>query len=157
MLGAMSTPENGDPAPEFSGASTHGALSLSDFRGRWLVLYFYPKDFTPGCTTEACDFRDALPGLDADVVGVSADPLERHERFAEEHGLPFPLMSDEDHALAKRYGAWGTRKLYGKEVTGVLRSTFLIAPDGTVAEAMRNVRAKGHAERVRAKLDALRS
>ena len=155
MLGPMSVPQNGDPAPDFSATSTHGPLSLSGFRGEWLVLYFYPADFTPGCTTEACDFRDLMPGLNAKVVGVSPDPLDKHQRFADEHGLPFPLLADEDHALAEAYGAWGTKKLYGKEVTGMLRSTFLIAPDGTVAEAMRNVRSKGHVERVRAKLDEL--
>jgi peroxiredoxin Q/BCP len=157
MLAAMNAPQQGDPAPDFANESTHGPTSLADHAGRWLVLYFYPKDFTPGCTTEACDFRDALPGLDADVIGVSPDPLDRHRAFAEEHGLPFPLVSDEDHTLARAYGAWGTKKLYGKEVTGVLRSTFLIAPDGTIAEAMRNVRSKGHVERVRAKLDALQA
>lgn len=156
MLAAMSVPQTGDPAPDFRGTSTHGPLALDDFRGSWLVLYFYPADFTSGCTTEACDFRDLMPGLDAAIVGVSPDPLEKHATFAEEYGLPFPLLPDEEHALAEAYGAWGTKKAYGKEVTGMLRSTFLIAPDGTVAEAMRNVRAKGHAERVRAKLEALR-
>ena len=121
-----------------------------------MVLYFYPKDFTPGCTTEACDFRDAMPGLDARVIGVSPDPVDKHADFAEEHGLAFPLVSDPDHAIAEAYGAYGPRTLYGKEVVGMLRSTFLIDPDGVVREAMRNVKAKGHVERVRSKLEALR-
>lgn len=156
MLSRMTAPEIGDPAPDFRAESTNGPMALSDFRGDWLVLYVYPKDFTPGCTTEACDFRDAMPDLDAKVVGVSPDPVDKHRSFAEEHGLPFPLASDEDHEIAKAYGAWGTRKLYGKEVTGLLRSTFIIAPDGTLAAAMRNVKATGHVDRVRAKLEALR-
>ena len=151
----MSKLRAGDPAPDFSAASTTGTSSLSDFRGSWLVLYFYPKDFTPGCTTEACDFRDALPGMDAQVLGVSPDSVEKHRSFQEEHGLPFPLLTDEDHAIAEAYGAWGARTLYGKEVVGVIRSTFLIAPDGTVGEAMYNVKAKGHVERVRAALESL--
>jgi len=155
MLARMSELRSGDPAPTFSGASTDGPLSLSDFAGEWLVLYFYPADFTPGCTTEACDFRDAMPGLGAKVLGVSPDPVEKHASFAAEHGLPFPLLADEDHAVAEAYGAYGTKKLYGKEVTGIIRSTFLIAPDGTVADAMRNVRAKGHAERVAKRLEEL--
>lgn len=156
MLARMSLPEAGQPAPDFSGPSTDGPISLSDFAGEWLVLYVYPADFTRGCTTEACDFRDALPGLDAKVLGVSPDPVEKHASFAEEHGLPFPLLADEDHAIAEAYGAYGSRKLYGKEVVGIIRSTFLIAPDGTLAEAMRNVRAKGHVDRVRARLEALK-
>lgn len=157
MLASMSVPDIGDPAPDFSGPSTAGPRSLQDFKGRWLVLYFYPADFTPGCTTEACDFRDAMPGLDAEVLGVSPDPVEKHADFVEEHALPFPLLADEDREIAKAYGAYGTRKLYGKEVVGIIRSTFLIAPDGTLAEAMRNVRAKGHVERVRARLEALKT
>ncbi len=153
----MSKPTVGSPAPNFSAPSTTGPMSLADFRGSWLVLYFYPKDFTPGCTTEACDFRDALPGMDAQVVGVSPDPVDKHLAFQEEHGLPFPLLSDEDHSIAEAYGAYGTRKMYGKDEVGVIRSTFLIAPDGTLAEAMWNVKAKGHVERVQEALQALRS
>ncbi|MEX2501212.1 MAG: peroxiredoxin [Trueperaceae bacterium] len=152
----MSELTNGDPAPDFRGESTDGPVSLSDYRGSWLVLYVYPADFTPGCTTEACDFRDALPDLDAKVLGVSPDEVDKHRAFREEHGLPFPLLADPDHAVAKTYGAYGTKTAYGKQVTGILRSTFLIAPDGTLAEAMRNVRAKGHVDRVRTRLEALR-
>lgn len=157
MLGAMAQLATGDPAPDFSCASTHGRIALEDYRGRWLVLYFYPKSFTPGCTTEACDFRDALVHLDAEVVGVSPDPLERHLSFQEQHGLPFPLLSDEDHRLAEAYGAWGAKSRFGKIVEGLLRSTFLIDPQGRVADMMVNVRAQGHVERVRARLDELRA
>jgi len=157
MLAPMSVPAIGDPAPNFYGDSTDGPLSLAHFAGEWLVLYFYPEDFTPGCTTEACDFRDALPSLAAKVVGVSADPLDRHSEFAREHGLPFPLLADEDSAIARAYGAYGKKTVFGQEVTGPLRSTFLIAPDGTVVEALRNVRAAGHVERLRQRLQELRA
>lgn len=156
MLPGMADLQNGDPAPDFRGESTHGPLAKDDFRGRWLVLYFYPKDFTAGCTAEACDFRDALPGLDAAVVGVSPDPQGVHRRFESEHGLPFPLLSDEDHELARAYGAYGTKKAYGRETTGVLRSTFLIDPEGRIARAMTNVRSKGHVGRVERELRRLR-
>ena len=153
----MSEPAIGAPAPDFRGESTDGPTSLTDYRGSWLVLYVYPADFTSGCTTEACDFRDALSDLDAKVLGVSPDPVEKHRAFREEHGLPFPLLADPDHEVATAYGAYGTKKAYGKEVQGILRSTFLIAPDGTLADAMRNVRAKGHVERVRERLAKLRA
>lgn len=156
MLVRMSVPEIGDPAPDFHGDSTDGPLSLADFAGEWLVLYFYPEDFTSGCTTEACDFRDVLPDLDAKVLGVSADPVDRHLEFAREYGLRFPLLADEDYSIARAYGAYGTKTVFGQEVTGPLRSTFLIAPDGTVAEALRKVHADGHVERVRQRLEELR-
>lgn len=141
-----------EPAPDFELPSTHGPQRLSDYRGRWVVLYFYPKDDTPGCTTEACDFRDLLPGLDAVVLGVSPDDLQAHGRFADKHGLPFPLLSDADGRVAQAYGAWGEKKLYGKTYQGLLRSTFIIDPQGRVVEALRNVKATGHAERVAALL-----
>lgn len=152
----MATLQKGDSAPDFDLPSTDGRQRLADHRGRWLVLYFYPRDHTPGCTTEACDFRDRLPGLDADVVGVSPDPVDSHLDFQQAYGLPFPLASDEDHAVAEAYGAWGEKSRYGKTVTGILRSTFVIDPDGKVAEAMVNVRAKGHADRVAERLAELR-
>lgn len=148
----MTKLSEGDPAPPFTLEAPDGTYDLERFRGRWLVLYFYPADFTGGCTAEACDFRDRLPGIDAAVVGVSPDPIDEHAAFAEEYALPFPLLSDQDHAVAERYGAWGEKVNYGKRYEGLIRSTFLIDPDGTVAEALYNVRAKGHAERVRARL-----
>lgn len=151
----MSRLEPGDSAPDFTATSTRGKLELSDYQGRWLVLYFYPKDDTPGCTKEACDFRDRLPGMDAEVLGVSPDSLNSHETFRGKYGLAFPLIADEDHALAEAYGAWGEKKNYGRVYQGLIRSTFIIDPEGTVREAMYNVRASGHAERVAKKLEAL--
>lgn len=154
-MGMPTEPSIGEVAPAFEGDSTHGRQRLEDYRGEWLVLYFYPKDETPGCTTEACDFRDMLPGIDAKVLGVSPDSLERHRQFQENHGLPFPLIADEDHRLAEAYGAWGEKQNYGKSYVGLIRSTFIIDPRGQVAEAMRNVKATGHAERVRRRLAEL--
>lgn len=145
----------GDPAPEFSLPSTQGQQTLSALRGQWVVLYFYPKDHTSGCTTEACDFRDALPGLGARVIGVSPDDLDSHASFRDKYQLPFPLASDIDHRVAEAYGAWGEKQRYGKTYEGVIRSTFLIDPQGRVAEALYNVRAQGHAERVRERLGEL--
>jgi peroxiredoxin Q/BCP len=147
----------GDPAPSFDKESTHGRQRLEDYRGRWLVLYFYPKDETPGCTTEACDFRDSLPVLDAAVLGVSPDSVESHRAFQENHRLPFPLIADEDHSLAEAYGAWGEKQNYGQTSVGIIRSTFIIDPDGRIAEAMTNVKATGHVDRVGLRLAELRA
>lgn len=147
----------GDSAPDFRLPSTDGELSLADFRGDWLVLYFYPKDATPGCTTQACDLRDNLAALDAKVVGVSPDSLDSHRSFSEDNALNFPLLSDTDSSVAKRYGAWGEKQVFGKTSVGLIRSTFIIDPEGKVAEAMYNVRASGHAERLRKKLAELRA
>ena len=146
------TVEQGDPAPDFSlPDDSGGTTSLGDFEGRKLVLYFYPKAFTPGCTTQACDFRDnheALRSAGYDIVGVSPDTPDRLADFKDEYDLPFTLVSDEDHAVAEAYGAWGTKKNYGREYEGLIRSTFIIDETGTVETAWRNVRAKGHGERV---------
>jgi peroxiredoxin Q/BCP len=149
-------PTIGDVAPAFDEETTHGRRRLEDYRGKWLVLYFYPKDETPGCTTEACDFRDLLPGMDAEVLGVSPDSMESHKSFQENHGLPFPLIADEDRELANAYGAWGEKQNYGRTYEGIIRSTFIVDPEGRVAEAMRNVKATGHAERVGKRLAELR-
>jgi peroxiredoxin Q/BCP len=142
----------GDPAPDFTLPDHNGEpVSPTDFAGQSLVIFFYPKAFTPGCTTESCDFRDrheAFTAAGAAVVGISPDPVERLDRFRAEHDLPFPLLSDPDHTVAAAFGAWGIKKNYGKEYEGLIRSTFVIGPDGTITEAWRNVRAKGHAERV---------
>lgn len=145
----------GDTAPSFNLDSTQGTQTLSGYQGKWLVLYFYPKDMTPGCTKEACDFRDALPGMDASVIGVSPDSLASHSKFEAEYSLPFPLLADEDHSLAEAYGAWGEKKNYGKTYEGLIRSTFIIDPDGKIAEALYNVKATGHAERVQKRLAEL--
>lgn len=142
----------GDPAPGFTLRDDSGAeVSLEDFAGRTLILYFYPKAFTPGCTTQACDFRDAHASLAASgyvIAGVSPDPVETLAGFRERHRLPFPLLSDPDHRVAAAYGAWGTKKNYGREYQGIIRSTFLIGGDGRVDKVWRNVKATGHAERL---------
>ena len=147
----------GDSAPDFRLPSTEGEVSLSDYRGEWVVLYFYPKDATPGCTTQACDLRDNLAALDARVIGISPDSLESHRRFIEDNALNFPLVSDEDHSLAESYGAWGEKQVFGNTTVGIIRSTFIIDPAGTVAAALYNVRASGHAERLREQLQELRA
>ncbi len=127
-------------------------VSLSDFSGRRVVVFFYPKAMTPGCTAEACDFRDSYQEFLAAgmaVVGVSPDPPEDLARFREKDNLPFPLLSDADHRVAEAFGAWGPKKLYGREMVGLIRSTFVLGPDGEVERDYRNVRAKGHVGRLR--------
>ena len=117
-----------------------------------MIVYFYPAAMTPGCTTEACDFRDSLASLTAHgyaVVGISPDDPTKLAEFAGTEGLTFPLASDPDHAIAEAYGAWGAKKLYGREVRGMIRSTFVVAPDGTLTRAYRNVKATGHVARLR--------
>ncbi len=145
-------PSVGDPAPDFELESDSGeTVSLSDFRGRRAVVYFYPRDDTPGCTTEACEFRDRLPAIEernAVVLGISPDDVESHRAFKEKYELPFTLLSDPDGSVAEAYGAWGEKKRYGKTYEGILRSTFVIDEDGTVQEVFRNVRAKGHGDQV---------
>ncbi len=144
--------EPGDKAPEFALVDDAGnTVSLGDFAGERLIVYFYPKAMTPGCTTEACDFRDrsdVLQKAGYAVVGISPDPPERLAKFKEKEHLNFPLLSDPDHAVAAVYGAWGVKKNYGREYEGIIRSTFVIGPDGTVEKVYRNVRAKGHVERL---------
>ena len=142
----------GDKAPTFELESTQGTQDLKAYAGDWVVLYFYPKDDTPGCTKEACEFRDALPGLGAHVVGVSADDLTSHGKFEAKYSLPFPLAADEDATVAKAYGAYGEKSFGGKTYEGVLRATFIVDPEGDVAEAMYDVKAEGHADAVRQKL-----
>ncbi len=147
----------GDPAPDIELPVWPGdTLKLSDLRGRWVVLYFYPRDNTPGCTTESCGFRDALPDFsaaDAAIVGVSRDSLKSHQRFSEKQDLNFPLISDSDEALCRAFDVIQIKKLYGKESPGVERSTFIIDPDGRIAHAWRKVRVKGHVAEV---LDTLK-
>ena len=125
---------------------------IKDYLGKDkdIILYFYPKDDTPGCTTEACDFRDNLNILQnyAVVVGVSPDSIESHKKFKEKYGLNFILLSDKDKEVMKRFGAYGKKVMYGKETEGVIRSTFIIAPDGTIKKAWKNVKAKGHVDQI---------
>lgn len=150
----------GDRAPAFALADQDGTTrSLEDYRGRWLVLYFYPKDDTPGCTKEACGFRDAsedLRALDAAVVGVSADDAAAHAKFAAKYDLNFPLLVDPDKVVLEAYGAWGEKQMYGKTYMGVARITYIIDPDGTIAKVWPKVKADGHAAEVQAALDELR-
>lgn len=142
----------GELAPDFELQSDSGeTVRLSDLRGSWVALYFYPKDDTSGCTTQACGFRDALSepaGHDVVVLGVSPDDVASHVRFKEKFGLNFPLLADPDHKVADRYGTWGKKKLYGKEYEGIFRTTFLIDPEGRVAKVFERVRPEGHAEEV---------
>ncbi|MEX3631522.1 thioredoxin-dependent thiol peroxidase [Rothia sp. LK2492] len=149
----MSRLEIGSPAPAFTLPTAGGdAVSLSDYLGRKVIVYFYPKASTPGCTTQACDFRDSLESLSAhgySVLGVSPDSAEALEKFIRTQNLTFPLLSDEDHAVAERYGAWGEKKNYGKTYTGLIRSTIVVNEDGMVEMAQYNVRAKGHVAKLR--------
>ena len=144
--------EVGDLAPAFTLPDESGSpVSLSDFAGRNLIIFFYPKAMTPGCTTEACDFRDRADSLLSagySVVGVSPDPVDRLQKFREKEALVYPLLSDEDHAVAVAYGAWGTKKNYGREYEGLIRSTFVVGADGNLDRVYRNVRATGHVARV---------
>ena len=146
----------GAAAPDFDLESDDGArVRLSSFRGRPVVLYFYPKDDTPGCTTQACGIRDVYGEFrerGAVVLGVSPDDAESHRKFKEKYALPFTLLADPDRDVATRYGVWGERKLYGKTFMGINRSTFVIGPDGNVVRALYGVKPDGHAELV---LDAL--
>lgn len=152
----MTNLEPGSAAPDFTlmDQDEH-PVSLSDFRGRRVIVYFYPAAQTPGCTTQACDFRDSLASLQGagyTVLGVSRDTPEKLRAFRDSDGLTFPLLSDPDHAVHEAYGAWGEKQNYGKTITGVLRSTFVIDEEGTVVEAMVNVKATGHVARLRKKL-----
>ena len=151
--------EEGRKAPDFTLQSHAGEkLKLSSLRGAWVILYFYPKDDTPGCTKEACGFRDELPDLtarNAVVLGVSPDSSESHYRFREKYDLPFTLLADPEHTVAEKYGAWREKTLYGKKSMGIVRSTFVIDADGRVAKLFKHVRADGHAEKVVAAVDAI--
>lgn len=146
----------GDRAPDFVLWSDEGRqVSLGDFRGRKLVLYFYPQDLTPTCSGQACQFRDRLADfrqLDAAVVGISPDSPERHARFRTKYGLTFPLLSDPDKIAAQKYGVWQLKKLYGREYMGIVRSTFLIDEKGDIAAIWRNVRLKGHLDAILAEM-----
>lgn len=127
-------------------------VSSEDYAGKRLIMFFYPKAMTPGCTAEACDFRDSYDDLLAagyEIVGVSPDPPERNAKFREKEGLPFPLLSDEDHSLAESLGVWGKKKNYGKEYEGIIRSTFVIGPNGEIEREYRNVKATGHVAQIK--------
>ncbi|RPJ62433.1 MAG: thioredoxin-dependent thiol peroxidase [Acidobacteria bacterium] len=149
----------GDKAPDFSALTDQDqTVRLSDFRGRKVVLYFYPKDDTSGCTTQACSFRDSYPEIEeqnAVVLGVSPDDVRSHQRFKTKHNLPFTLLVDQDHRLADEYGAWGEKTMYGKKYQGVIRSHFVINEAGEIIDVQYNVSAKDSAEKALTSLGAL--
>ncbi|MGB0573105.1 MAG: thioredoxin-dependent thiol peroxidase [Alphaproteobacteria bacterium] len=147
----MSVKEGGK-APAFSMPTDGGGnIALKDFKGRPVIVYFYPKDSTPGCTTEACDFRDLTPDfskIDAEIIGISKDSVKRHDNFKAKHDLPFSLASDEDGDVCERYGVWVEKNMYGRKFMGIERATFLIDAKGVVRKIWRKVKVKGHADDV---------
>lgn len=143
--------EEGDKAPAFSLDSPDGKISLKDYLGKQVVLYFYPKDMTPGCTVEACDFQQnqtALRKAGAVVLGVSRDSVERHSKFAEKYNLEFPLLADESGKVCQAYGVWKEKSLYGRKFMGIERTTFIIDPKGRIRRVFRKVKVKGHTAEV---------
>lgn len=140
--------EVGKQAPNFTLLNQDGEeVSLADFKGKNVVLYFYPKDMTPGCTEQACNFRDNYEQfklLNTEIIGISADPIERHQKFIEKHELPFQLLADTEQEVAKLYDVWKLKKMFGKEYYGIERSTFIIDKEGIVQKIERKVRVKGH-------------
>lgn len=148
--------EAGQTAPDFTLSDANGnQVSLADYRGKNVIVYFYPAASTPGCTTQACDFRDNMASLQSAgyvVLGVSKDKLPALQKFAAEENLSFPLLSDEDLSVHHAYGAFGEKNMYGKKVQGVLRSTFVVDPEGTLTHALYNVKATGHVESLKKKL-----
>lgn len=146
----------GDRAPAFSLKSDSGEkVSLKDLKGKTVILYFYPKDMTPGCTQEACDFRDSFAKLKKEgaiVLGVSKDSVESHQKFKTKYSLPFPLLSDEDGKVCQAYGVWKEKSLYGRKFMGIVRSTFVIGPDGKIQQIYDKVKVKGHVDAIREEL-----
>ena len=144
------TIEVGEQAPDFTLENQDGKeVSLSEYRGKNVVLYFYPKDMTPGCTTQACDFRDNNDAFEAQntvIIGVSPDPIERHQKFIDKHGLPFELLADTEQVAAKLYDVWKLKKMFGKEFYGIERSTFIIDESGIIQKVERKVKVKNHIE-----------
>lgn len=150
-----------DKAPEFCLPNQDDVeICLRDLKGKWIVLYFYPRDNTPGCTTEACEFTEALPdfnALDAVILGVSADTTKKHRSFIEKKELGITLLSDESTEMMQEYGVWQMKKNYGKEYMGIVRTTLIINPDGVVKALFEKVRVKDHVANVKAKLEELKS
>lgn len=148
----MTTIKQGSPAPDFTLPDQDGVFrSLSDYEGGWVLVYFYPKDDTPGCTKEACMIRDAFPDfgkLGATVLGVSIDSIKSHKKFVEKYGLPFTLLADEKKEVVRAYGVWGKKKMMGREYEGTLRTSFLIDPEGIVAKIYEDVKPEVHAAQV---------
>ncbi|MEY2976561.1 MAG: thioredoxin-dependent thiol peroxidase [Prochlorotrichaceae cyanobacterium] len=149
----------GDPAPSFSLPNSEGKLvSLADFAGQWLVIFFYPRDNTPGCTTEACGFRDhydRLQGAGVALLGINTDNEKSHQKFINKYNLPFPLLCDSDAAVATRYESYGLKKFMGKEFMGIFRKSFIIDPSGNIAKIYPKVKPANHSEEVLTDLTAL--
>ena len=152
--------QEGKDAPAFSMPDQEGNIhNLSDYKGKWVILYFYPKDMTPGCTVEACNFRDDFPAfgnLDAIILGVSKDSIARHKKFAGKYELPFTLLSDENSTVCEDYGVWQEKSMYGKKYMGINRSTFLIDPEGKIARVYPKVKVKEHASELLQALEELK-
>ncbi|MES2807762.1 MAG: thioredoxin-dependent thiol peroxidase [Bacteroidota bacterium] len=148
----MATLKAGDKAPDFSAKDQNGqTISLGDFKGKTVILYFYPKDDTPGCTAEACDFRDnyqSLVGKGFEVIGVSTDDEKSHKKFETKYNLPFPLIADTDQTIVEAYGVWGEKNMYGKKYMGTVRTTFIIDGDGTIKEVISKVDTKAASQQV---------
>ncbi len=146
----------GDKAPDFVAVNQNDKpVSLADFNGKKLILYFYPKDNTPGCTNEACNFKDHYQfwiNKGYQIVGISPDSTASHQKFIEKYALPFPLLSDPEKKIIKAYGAWGLKKLYGREYEGLIRSTFVIDEEGKIVEIIKKVKTKEHTEQIVKKL-----
>jgi thioredoxin-dependent peroxiredoxin len=144
--------EAGKPAPAFELADQEGQIhTLSDYHGETIVLYFYPKDDTPGCTKEACSFRDAYADFrkaGVEIIGISPDSEKSHKKFVQKYDLPFTLLADPDHAVCEAYGVWGRKKSFGREYEGVFRTTFVIGPDGTIKRVFANVKPEEHSQEV---------
>jgi len=148
----MTTLQKGDIAPEFSGVDQNGKThTLADYKGKKLVVFFYPKADTPGCTAEACDLRDnhqRFEALGYSLLGVSADPVKKQAKFAEKYSLPFPLLADEDHSVLNAFGVWGPKKFMGRTFDGIHRTTFVINEEGVIDEVITDVKTKAHAAQI---------
>ncbi|HTH81841.1 MAG TPA: thioredoxin-dependent thiol peroxidase [Mucilaginibacter sp.] len=148
----MATLKEGDKAPDFTAKDQNGkTVSLSDFKGKTVILYFYPKDDTPGCTAEACDFRDnyqSLIGKGFEVIGVSTDDEKSHKKFESKYNLPFPLIADTDHSIVEAYHVWGEKNMYGKKYMGTMRTTFIINADGIINKVIDKVDTKASSQQV---------
>lgn len=149
----------GKPAPDFELPATNGGIvTLNQYRGRKVVIYFYPKDLTPACTQQSCDFRDAAAEFEdsnAEILGISTNDLKTHYRFIEKNGLPFTLLADPEHKVCELFGVWQEKTLYGRKYMGIVRSTFLIDEEGLLLQEWRNIKVKGHVEAVKQTLQAL--
>ena len=157
----MAVLEAGTPAPGFCLPDKNNTeICLNIFTGKWVVLYFYPKDNTPGCTTEAKGFNeelDAFSGMNAEIIGISGDSCKSHAKFAGTHGLKIILLSDESHTVIERYGAWRPKKILGREILGIVRTTYIIGPDGIIHEVWPHVKVTGHADAVKKRLEELQA